>query len=82
MLINNDTFDQVFNSTYPPLPSNREYTLDIVHLRYMMSFSGKILHPMHEMPFVNPLVSSVPLYDTFGHNDAEYVFIFVVLSSF
>ena len=71
MLLNGDKWDQLFDSIYPKVPTNRVHEDDHVQLRYMMSFAGKMLHPMDEMPFVNPLVSSVPLYDSFGQNDAE-----------
>jgi hypothetical protein len=71
MLLNDDVWDQLFDSTYPPVPSNRMHVSEHVQLRFMMSFAGKMLHPMDEMPFVNPLVSSVPMYNSFVQNDAE-----------
>ncbi|KAH6667855.1 hypothetical protein B0J14DRAFT_173520 [Halenospora varia] len=73
MLLNDDKWDTIFNFTYPTVPADREHTADNVCLRYMMSFSEKMLDPMNEMPFVNPLVCSVPLYNSFGHNDADLI---------
>jgi hypothetical protein len=73
MLLNGDKWDIIFRCLYPELPPDKEQDPENVYLRYMMSFAGKMVHPMHETPFVNPLVSSIPLYNSFGHNDADLI---------
>lgn len=62
-----------FQIFYPKESPDKEQAPENAHPRYMMSFAGKMLHPMHERPFVNPLVSSIPLYNAFGHNDADSI---------
>ncbi|KAH6656433.1 hypothetical protein BKA67DRAFT_156041 [Truncatella angustata] len=71
LLIGHDKWDSMFNRIYPPVPVNLEQNENTYCIRYMMSFASRMLHPLDEMPFVDPVASSTQLYDTFGHNDAD-----------
>jgi hypothetical protein len=72
MLLNGDKWDDIFEAVYPKVPPNVDDP-DQPWSRYLMSFAARMVHPKEEIPFVEPLVSSVKLYDCFGHNDADMI---------
>ena len=73
MILNGDKWDILFKYSYPLVPADRDHEVDDIQLRYMMNFAGRMIHPMKDTPFVNPLDSSIQLYDSFGQNDADLI---------
>ncbi|CAG5174614.1 uncharacterized protein ALTATR162_LOCUS7823 [Alternaria atra] len=65
--------DNTFGLVYPPVPPNVDQIERRTSARYLMSFSGRMVHPHNQMPFVNPLASATQLYDSFGQNDADII---------
>jgi hypothetical protein len=73
MLLNGDSWDMMFDNIYPPVPANLAQTPDTTCMRYMMSFAGRMVHPHHEVPYVDYLTSATQMYNKFGHNDADII---------
>lgn len=73
MVLNNDEWDNMFQTVYPLMPPILNQTERSTCIRYMMSFAERMGPPMGKMRYVDPLASTIPLYDSFGHNDADLV---------
>ncbi|KXX80204.1 hypothetical protein MMYC01_204252 [Madurella mycetomatis] len=70
MLSNHDEWDTHLGGVYPKKPPRCDQTPETRTFRYMMSFAGRM---QHKEFFVSPLISSLQLYDSFGHNESDLI---------